>query len=284
MGNLCQGIIFSDKAYNAIIDETFKMHPNETGGILLGHILDNGYWIVMEVIPPGWKSVFQRAYFEYDQQFVNYLAKSISTQYDQSLNVLGLWHRHPGSMDTFSSTDDGTNYSFAQLRAQGAISGLVNIDPDFRLTMYHVTAASGNGPHYERISVNVGDDIIPEDYFLLRHYPVHGENPSLIQKKKNEASTVPQSKKSSNSIENFDSINNDIIVLKRILSKYKLAIIASILIVAGTSAGFVIGRCKQYNKEHVVSEDKYNRAVKKSDALEKEVKELRAQIKKEENQ
>ena len=283
MGNLCQGIIFSDKAYNAIIDETFKMHPNETGGILLGHILDNGYWIVMEVIPPGWRSVFQRAYFEYDQHFVNYLAKSISTQYDQSLNVLGLWHRHPGSMDTFSSTDDGTNYSFAQLRSQGAISGLVNIDPDFRLTMYHVTAASGNGPHYERISVDVGDDIIPDDYFQLRHYPVNGENPSLMQKK-NEASTVPLSKKSSKSTEDINSTSNDIVVFKRILSKYKLVIIASILIVAGTSAGFVIGRYKQYSKDNVVSKVSYNRVSKERETLKIQVKELEKQVKELKNQ
>lgn len=262
MSNLCQGIIFSDKAYNAIIDETFKMHPNETGGILLGHILDNGYWIVMEVIPPGWKSVFQRAYFEYDQQFVNYLAKSISTQYDQSLVVLGLWHRHPGSMDTFSSTDDGTNHSFAQLRTQGAISGLVNVDPDFRLTMYHVTAA--NGPRYERVSVNVGDDIIPEDYFQLRHYPIHGENPSLTQKK-NEASTVPQSKKSSNNTEHFDSTNNDIAALKQILSKYMPALVTAILLIAVGCACFHIGRNKEYNDKDVVSLNKYKSVCNQRD-------------------
>ena len=276
MSNLCQGIIFSDKAYNAIIDETFKMHPNETGGILLGHILDNGYWIVMEVIPPGWKSVFQKAYFEYDQQFVNYLAESISTQYDQSLVVLGLWHRHPGSMDTFSSTDDETNYSFAQLREQGAISGLVNVDPDFRLTMYHVTAA--NGPHYERVSVNVGDDIIPEDYFQLRHYPLHGENPPLMQKK-NDASTALQSKKSSNNTEDFDSKNNDIAALKQILSKYWPALVTAILLISVGCACFCIGRNTKYNENNVVSRAKYDSVCKSMETYKKECDSLRKQRK-----
>ena len=264
MGNLCQGIIFSDKAYNAIIDETFKMHPNETGGILLGHILDNGYWIVMEVIPPGWKSVFQRAYFEYDQQFVNYLAKSISTQYDQSLVVLGLWHRHPGSMDTFSSTDDGTNYSFAQLRAQGAISGLVNVDPDFRLTMYHVTAVKG--PHYERVSVNVGDDIIPEDYFQLRHYPVHGENPSLTQKK-NETSTVPQFTKSSNDTEKSETSND----IARSTRKQLKRLIVAILIIV------LIGLCFLGGNRNVVSKSSYEELIASRDSFKTQCDSLKTQ-------
>ena len=121
MNKYCQTIIFSDKAYNAIIDETFRKDPIETGGILLGHVLDNGLWVVMEVIPPGINSVHQYAYFEYDEKFVNYLAESVATKYENKLELLGLWHRHPGSMDTFSGTDDGTNRIFASLKSCGAI-------------------------------------------------------------------------------------------------------------------------------------------------------------------
>lgn len=137
MSNNCQLVVFSNKAYNAIIRESFAKDPVETGGILLGHILDNGIWIVMEVLPPGMKSIFQYAYFEYDEAFVNYLAQSVANQYKHPLDLLGLWHRHPGSMDVFSHTDDGTNSTFARQNPAGVISGLVNIDPDFRITMYH---------------------------------------------------------------------------------------------------------------------------------------------------
>jgi hypothetical protein len=144
----CQTIIFSDKAYNAIITETFKKDPYETGGILLGHILDNGIWIVMEVLPPGWRSVFEYAYFEYDQEFVNYVAENESKKYDLELQLLGLWHRHPGTMDTFSGTDDVTNLTFAGLQRKGAISGIVNIDPRLRLTMYHVSNPLIYNKHY----------------------------------------------------------------------------------------------------------------------------------------
>lgn len=176
----CQTIVFSNKAYNAIIDETFKREPIETGGILLGHILDNGIWIVMEVLPPGINSIHQYAYFEYDDTFVNYLAQSVATKYQIELNLLGLWHRHPGSMDVFSGTDDGTNLTFARLNPKGAISGLVNVDPTFRLTMRHVSAPL----KYEIVDFEVGDDLIPTEYFQLKHFPGKGLHPSPSESKK----------------------------------------------------------------------------------------------------
>ncbi|MDC2216142.1 Mov34/MPN/PAD-1 family protein [Bacteroides thetaiotaomicron] len=173
--NICEMIVFSDRAYNAIIRESFDKDPDETGGILLGHILDNGIWIVMEVLPPGYNSTLKENYFEYDDAFVNYLAQSVANQYKIPLELLGLWHRHPGSMDVFSSTDDGTNTTFALQNPRGVISGLVNIDPQFRLTMYHMenprnVVRQYTRPNYKRIDVVVGDDIIPENYFEYRYF------------------------------------------------------------------------------------------------------------------
>lgn len=172
MNKKCETVIISDKAYNAIIRESFAKHPVETGGILLGYILDNGMWVVMEMIPPGINCIFQIAYFEYDQAFVNYLGTSVANQYKEPLQLLGLWHRHPGSMDYFSSTDDGTNSEFASRNPYGVISGLVNIDPAFRLTMYHLDHNDGTRPRniaYTNVEVEVGDDLIPEKFFELRY-------------------------------------------------------------------------------------------------------------------
>lgn len=182
MSNKCQMVVFSNKAYNAIIRESFSKDPVETGGILLGHILDNGAWIVMEVLPPGVKSVYETAYFEYDAEFVNYLAQSVANEYKIPLELLGLWHRHPGSMDVFSSTDDGTNRTFALQNPSGVISGLVNIDPQFRLTMYHMDNPGNvnTRPNYKRIDVEVGDDVIPEEYFELKYYDGAGSNPNPV--------------------------------------------------------------------------------------------------------
>lgn len=180
MSENCQLVVFSTKAYNALVAESFDKDPVETGGILLGDILDNGVWIVMEVLPPGINSVFDYAYFEYDGKFVNYLAQKVANQYKKPIDILGLWHRHPGGMDVFSSTDDGTNATFARQNPKGVISGLVNIDPRFRLTMYHMDRPSGRlmgRPNYDVIDVEVGDDIIPEEYFELRYF--NGEEDQL---------------------------------------------------------------------------------------------------------
>lgn len=189
MDSNCQLVVFSDKAYNAIITETFDWDPVETGGILLGHILDNGCWIVMETLPPGYgesnegdRVFHEYGYFEYNQKFVNYLVKSVSEQYEIPLELLGLWHRHPGSMDHFSGTDDRTNTTFASLNPCGAISGLVNVDPQLRMTMYYLPH-NGNQSlingyvNYQRVDVEVGSDLIPEQYFKLRYYT--GEQNSL---------------------------------------------------------------------------------------------------------
>lgn len=180
MDNSCKLVVFSDKAYNAIIRETFEWDPVETGGILLGHILDNGCRIVMEVLPPGYgegregDNVYhEMGYFEYNQSFVNYLARSVAGQYEIPLELLGLWHRHPGSMDHFSGTDDGTNSTFAAQNPHGVISGLINVDPQLRMTMYYLTHSDARGygrPNYQRVDIEVGSDLIPEEYFKLRYY------------------------------------------------------------------------------------------------------------------
>lgn len=171
MSKICSNVVFSNKAYNAIIRESFSKDPVETGGILLGHIGPEGIWVVMEVLPPGIKSIFKVAYFEYDMAFVNYLGQSVANMYKKPLEVLGLWHRHPGRMDVFSSTDDETNTTFARMRPEGTISGLVNIDPAFRFTLYHLDQSRINGgrPEYEVVDFMVGDDIIPPEYFELKY-------------------------------------------------------------------------------------------------------------------
>jgi hypothetical protein len=80
------------------------------------------------------------------------------------LTLIGLWHRHPGSFDEFSSTDNGTNSDYAKLSPDGAISILVNIDPKFRITPYHVAWPL----RYTKITYKVDDDLIPEHLLQLK--------------------------------------------------------------------------------------------------------------------
>lgn len=159
-----QRVVFAKRAFNAILTETLDRSPLETGGIFIGHVLDNGIWIVVETIPPGIKTVNRQAYFEYDADFINYLSNVVAKQYKGNLHVLGLWHRHPGSMDVFSGTDDVTNRQFATANTCGAISALVNCDPKCRITMYHVNPSG----EYAKIDWIVDDGLIPEELLALR--------------------------------------------------------------------------------------------------------------------
>ena len=156
-------VVFSDRAYIAIMAETTEKIKTETGGLFLGTFI-NDTWYVIEAIDPGINSVFEVAYFEYDQVYTQHLIRKIANLYESELSLIGLWHRHPGSFDIFSSTDDTTNIKYARLNEQGAISALVNIDPDFRLTVYSVDKRC----KYTRIKYEVGDKLIPEELFRYK--------------------------------------------------------------------------------------------------------------------
>ena len=156
-------VVLSSRAYMAILAETTEKIKTETGGVFLG-CHENGTWYVIEAIDPGPKSVFQVAYFEYDQKYTEHLINKIARMYQAKLTLIGLWHRHPGSFDEFSPTDDETNSDYAKLSVNGAISVLVNIDPGFRITPYHVAWPL----RYTKITYKVGDDLIPEHLLCLK--------------------------------------------------------------------------------------------------------------------
>lgn len=146
-------VYFSARAWTAILSETLTEIRTETGGILLGYREGND-WLVVESIDPGPGSVLQTAFFEYNEKYVTHLANRIAKLYERPLEILGLWHRHPGSFDRFSNTDDGTNATFAQMSRFGAISGLVNIDPEPRFTLYHASSPLA----YTRVRFSVVTD------------------------------------------------------------------------------------------------------------------------------
>jgi len=57
----CDTIIFSDKSFLGIVAETYERSQTETGGILLGKIIGNT-WYVIESLDPGPNSIFQQSY------------------------------------------------------------------------------------------------------------------------------------------------------------------------------------------------------------------------------
>lgn len=263
MANNCKAVIFSNKAYNEIIRESFAKHPIETGGLLLGYVV-NGMWVVMEVVPPGYNGVHQTAYFEYDREFVNYLIPSISNRYKIPLQLLGLWHRHPGSMDYFSSTDDETNSEFASLSQLGVISGLVNIDPVFRLTMYHLDHFDGPRPRnvaYSKVDVEIGDDYIPEMYFELRYMESANPNlhpvptdaniraaqtravPPAVRDDADETEAIPPSvPAATHTPESPQTPPAPATAARPVVRKWAVPVIAVLILVIGVLAGVLVGR------------------------------------------
>ena len=150
-----QEVLFSRRAIAAICAETLEHHPLETGGILLGH-WHQQRWQVLEAIDPGPDARCTATTFEYDCAYVDHLARKLARQYRQPLQLIGLWHRHPGSFDRFSAEDDVTNQRFAARTPHGALSCLVNLDPDFRLTAFHVP----KDLRFVRLPLVVGDALI----------------------------------------------------------------------------------------------------------------------------
>jgi hypothetical protein len=154
-------VVFSTRAYTGILAESLGKISTETGGVFLGHYQD-GTWYVIETTDPGPKADFSSVTLEMDFDYLDHFINRVNKLYSKPPRLLGLWHRHPGSMDTFSSTDDGTNTKYAKLNQHGAISALVNIDPNFRLTMYSVRPSLLR-PAYTRIDYRVDDSGIPEE-------------------------------------------------------------------------------------------------------------------------
>ena len=159
-------VVFSDQSYLSMITEVFHHNEMETGGILLGKEV-NSIWYVFENIDPGYSSVIHKhAYFEYDVQYVNHLANVRNRLYENDIELLGLWHRHPGSFNQFSKTDDKTNIDFAKLHVRGAISAIINLNKRVELTMYHVSLPL----KYKLIdNVLIGNKYIPSQLMKFKN-------------------------------------------------------------------------------------------------------------------
>ena len=161
----CKMIVLSDRAYIQIFNESQSRIQTETGGLLLGHF-DNGVWYVIEASDPGINAKFYNAYHEGDDVYENHVCGVISRTYKHPLVFLGMWHRHPGSLDSFSVTDDGTNYKYAGSAGNGCISAIINYDPEFRITFYYAEQGVHQQVYYTKVDIEVGDDKIPNKEML----------------------------------------------------------------------------------------------------------------------
>jgi len=142
--------------------ETMTYGDSETGGIFLGHFVE-GMWYIIEVVDPGLVTINHSAFFQYDEDYVNHQIKKISRLYNYPLTILGIWHRHPGSLDEFSGTDLSSIQVHVQRSRVGILSMLVNVDPDLRMTFYYC----GKNYTLMRVPYDCGDDLIIRELIEL---------------------------------------------------------------------------------------------------------------------
>lgn len=172
----CRKIIISDRAYISVIAEALSRDPDETGGILLG-IVDGDTWYVVEATDPGLSTFHNRVHHEMDEKYHNHIYPVISRLYEKDLCLLGLWHRHPGTLNTFSGDDNRTNTSYSEAIGNGTLSFLLNFVPDAQLTCYYLDD-KGTGSYYKP-EVRIGDK-----YFKGTDYLVLADEKTLIARKK----------------------------------------------------------------------------------------------------
>ena len=153
----CKYIFLSSRAYATIISEVLRNGENETGGVFLGNAYHK-IWFVTDCIDPGLNTVHSPAAFHLDVNYVNRITERVRNYYQFPLTFLGFWHRHPGSLDTFSSTDEQTIRSNLRGCPHGILSMLVNIDPELRMTFYYCY-----GETLMVIPYDQGDEYFPEE-------------------------------------------------------------------------------------------------------------------------
>lgn len=182
--NVCKHVIFSEKAFASIISQTLSYSQNETGGVLIGYIL-GGIWYVLDVIDAGIKTENTPIHFTWDQNYVNHVVETQKVLYKYMPTIVGFYHRHPGSLDYFSLEDMDTMSEHLKNCRYGLLSGLVNIDPDFRITLYF---AFGN--NLMSVNYDVGNEYFPEDLLayadvkiLLERYKDNSECPKKVNYK-----------------------------------------------------------------------------------------------------
>ena len=159
----CREIVISDRAYAAIVAEALSRDPLETGGILLGHY-KQGTWYVVESTDPGVDTYHTTVHHEMDQQYHNHIYPVVSRLYEDDLMLIGLWHRHPGNFNRFSSDDNRTNAEYAKVIEKGTLSFLINFTPQAQLTCYYLDYC--NTGAYFQSKVRIGDKYFERTNFL----------------------------------------------------------------------------------------------------------------------
>lgn len=128
---VCLHVVLSSRAYAGILSQALRDVREETGGVFLGRV-HNRIWYVMEAVTLPFSEA--SAVFSWEPEEVRRIAEFCRGLYQEPLEVLGFWHRHPPRMDYFSPEDEQVLQSGQW--PHGQLAMLVNADPDLRLSFY----------------------------------------------------------------------------------------------------------------------------------------------------
>lgn len=157
-------VYFTNRAYLELVMEVSRYPGIETGGVFIGRRLGNDFY-VFESVDAGKDAVRTRDYLKQDFAYVGHLGDVYQDLYEDAY-VIGSWHRHPGGYDVFSPADWISNADYAK-RCNGAICGLVNINPDFRLQLFYVSHPDGEPT---LCNPAVIDDSVFEGIMVVKDY------------------------------------------------------------------------------------------------------------------
>lgn len=149
-------VYFSNRAFSSVIAETMEHSKTETGGVFLGKKV-NDTWYVLETVNSGPKAHHSKTYFEYDRDYINYVANKLSRLYRNEIDLIGIWHQHVNDSYSFSGIDDETNEQFANLSSSGILVGLISRKPSIKLRVFHKYV----GEECQKMNYEIGDSFIP---------------------------------------------------------------------------------------------------------------------------
>ncbi|GAA4459382.1 hypothetical protein GCM10023189_33030 [Nibrella saemangeumensis] len=109
-------IWLKQEAYIAVLEETIRKLPCETGGVLLGYWGSSLDVVITAVVGPGSLAIHKQASFIPDNDYHSREIKSHYEKTGRTETYLGDWHTHPEAKANLSTQDRKTLSTIANYR------------------------------------------------------------------------------------------------------------------------------------------------------------------------
>lgn len=158
-------IIMSPRAQRTIYAESVfygVRQQRETGGALAG-VYSDGIWYIADAFEAGPSGEHTWGDVKLDEKYQSYRLDALKRVHG-GVNLIGLWHQHPGGLNVFSGDGNGpdakTNRRFAEAIGGRCISIIATTEREVVLHPYLVDInrkGERGHPYYERLQYGVSD-------------------------------------------------------------------------------------------------------------------------------